>query len=201
MMRGVSMKEWLVLPALLAAAMLTCATEMATNAVSTNVPPQNPDLLQKGDTIKITLSGPRDLEGQPPIQQTIKEDGTITLELIGSIVAAGKKKGDLEKEIHSKYVPKYYKHLTVVVTPDSRFYFVDGYVKNPSRQVYLGETTVLKAIASAGGFTDYAKKSKVKVTRASGETFIIDCEKALKNPQLDKPIYPGDKIYVPMRVF
>jgi len=67
----------------------------------------------------------------------------------------------------------------------------------PSRQPHPGEMTVIKAIASAQGFTDFANKHKVRLTRANGHSFIVDCDDALKNPQLDLPVYPGDKIDVP----
>ena len=33
----------------------------------------------------------------------------------------------------------------------------------PARQTYIERTTVLKAIASAGGFTDFAKKNEGEV--------------------------------------
>ena len=159
------------------------------------------DVLQAGDHITITLTGPPDLKELKPIEQTIKDDGTIGLSLIGSVKAAGKKKGELEKDIHDLYVPKYYKHLNVVVTPDNRFYYVYGYVKTPSRQVHIGEITVTKAIASSGGFSEYARMTKVRLTRSNGEVIIVDCDKALKDPKLDLPVYPGDNIYVPLRTF
>ena len=72
-------------------------------------------------------------------------------------------------------------------------------VKAPNRQLYTSRITVLKALASASGFTDYANKKKVKLTRADGRTQIINCAKARDNPILDLEVYPGDKLYVPRR--
>lgn len=69
----------------------------------------------------------------------------------------------------------------------------------PGRQEYLGPTTVLKAVESAGGFTDQASRTKVKLTAPKGETQIIDCVAAAKNPALDSPVFPGYKIEVPLR--
>ena len=48
-----------------------------------------------------------------------------------------------------------------------------------------------KAIASAGGFTDFANKKKVRLTRVDGRTQIVNCVKALENPSLDLEVYPG----------
>ncbi|MCX8108287.1 MAG: SLBB domain-containing protein, partial [Verrucomicrobiae bacterium] len=68
--------------------------------------------------------------------------------------------------------------------------------------IYTGEMTVLKAISTAGGFTEFAKRNRVEVTRASGgKPVVVDCVKALKNPRLDIPIYPGDRIFVHKRVW
>ena len=89
--------------------------------------------------------------------------------------------------------------LNVSVHAEGRYFYVDGYVKIPSRQPHQGELTVLKAIAAAGGFNEFANKKKVLLTRANKQQFTVDCVKALKDPRLDLPIYPGDKITVPQR--
>ena len=81
------------------------------------------------------------------------------------------------------------------------WYYVDGEVKQASRQNYISRLTVLKAIASAGGFTDFANKKKVKLTRVDGRTQTVNCNKALENPSLDPEIYPGDTVHVPRRLW
>lgn len=158
------------------------------------------DVFQVGESVTVTLT---DMPNPPPDHKDrIKENGTINLPLVGSVKAAGKKRADLEKEIHDLYVPRFYTRATAIVKPEERYYWVDGDVKTPSRQPYLGETTVLRAIASGGGFTDFAKRSKVQLTRASGgRPITVDCNKALRDPSKDLPVYPGDKIYVPRSRF
>jgi polysaccharide export outer membrane protein len=153
-----------------------------------------------GDSVTVTFSGIS--EQLLPEEQTIKEDGTITLHLIQEpIKAAGRTPGELQNEIAAKYKPLY-NHLTVSVTSPQRVFYVDGEVKSPGRQFYIGKTTVLKAIASAGDFTDFAKKTKVQLLREGAKKpIIIDCKKALTNPALDLMVYPGDKIHVPRRIF
>jgi protein involved in polysaccharide export with SLBB domain len=137
----------------------------------------------------------------PTFEGKIKEDGTITLTYNQTFKAAGKTPGDLEKEIRACYVPKIFKYMTVKVQQEAStlWYYVDGEVKAPSRQIYSTRITVLKAIASAGGFTDFANKKKVRLTRADGRTQIVNCVKARDNPSLDPEVYPGDKIYAPRR--
>ena len=154
------------------------------------------DVLNVGDQITVIFS---DLPLQvAPFEQHIRDDGTITLLNNQTFQATGKTRGQLEIEIHDRYVPGYYTHLTVTVKQEVRFYYVGGEVNNPSQQPYVGEMTVLKAIASAKGFSIYANKSKVRLTRAnSHKPIIVDCDAALDNPRLDLPVYPGDSIDVP----
>lgn len=168
------------------------------DAGTTKPAPPSPDLLRSGDKLTIAYA---DIPGaMEPHEETIREDGTITLPLIGTVTAAGKTAGALQQEIHTLYVPKYYRRLTVTVKTESRFYSVQGDVKNPSLQPYIGEMTVLKAIASAGDFTDFANKTKVKLRRTNGQEFIVDCERAMRDSSLDLPVYAGDQIFVPRRL-
>jgi polysaccharide export outer membrane protein len=158
--------------------------------------------LQVGDVIKISLEHP-EYANKPPIEQRIKDDGTITLPHINSIQAAKKTSSQLEKEIRAMYLEgKFYKHLSVIVmSTENRFFFVNGIVKQPGRYPHVGDLTVTKAIAAAGGFTPYSKESKVLVTRQDGTVQTVDCSKADKNPALDLPVFPGDIINVDQRTW
>jgi len=161
----------------------------------------NIDILRVGDTLRITFS---DLPiVQLPEEQRIKDDGSITLMQNESFQAAGKTRGSLEKEIRERYVPQYFRNMTVSVSQknETQFYFVGGEVRAPNRQVFISRTTVLKAIASAGGFTDFARKTKIKLTRVDGRIFIINGKKALVDPRLDLEVFPGDKIDVPRSIW
>jgi polysaccharide export outer membrane protein len=134
----------------------------------------------------------------PAHEERIKEDGTITLPLIGTVKAAGKTPAELQSEIHDLYVPRHYKRLTVLPSGTQQVYYVGGQVRAPGRQVYLGATTVTKAIESAGGFTKYAARRRVQLTRTDGKRFTVDCKKAAQDASLDLSVYPGDKVQVPM---
>lgn len=155
-------------------------------------------VFQVGDLVKIEFSGPPNPIA--PHEEHIKEDGTITLD-IGPVQAAGKTSGQLQKEIRDLYVPRIYKYLSVTVRGADQFYYVGGQVKQPGRLLYLGPVTVTGAIKAAGDFTDFAKRSKVKLIRAGGQVVIVNCDKAQINPELDLPVYPGDRIDVPQRLF
>lgn len=187
---------WLLMLMLAAAG---CATT-GTNSTDTGVgapPPADYDKLRVSDLVAVSFQNGPDLGLH---EERIKEDGTITLKHIGAVQAAGKTVGELQRDIYSKYVPKYYPNLVVTVRAEDRYFFVDGEVKIPNRYVYSGQQTVLRAIATAQGFTDFAAKERVELTRVDGRKFIIDCKKAQKKPELDLPVYPGDRILVPRRI-
>jgi polysaccharide biosynthesis/export protein VpsN len=174
----------------------TNSTTTTNQGTNTSPAPRPDDKLRIGDLISITFQNAIDLK---PHEERIKEDGTITLPHINAIKAVGLSAGELQRNIHTAYVPKYYPNLVVVVRAEDRFFFVDGEVKIPNRYVYVGQQTVLRAIATAQGFTDFADRKKVELTRVDGKKFIIDANKAQNKSELDLPVYPGDRILVKRR--
>lgn len=162
--------------------------------------PYGADRLRVGDSLSIVF---KDIPGGPQLHEVrIREDGKISVPLINEPVeAADKKTWELQEDLTALYVPNYYTRLTVIVSTDSRHVTVSGHVKAPGVVPYIGEMTVLKAVAAAGDFTDFARKKDVQVTRSDGRIFDVNCVKAIENPQLDIPVYPGDKIHVPRRFF
>jgi polysaccharide export outer membrane protein len=147
----------------------------------------------------VSLSGPPlPIE---PHQESIKEDGTITMPDIGRVQAVGKTAGELQNDIYNLYVPKLYRHLTVTVNTGDRVYYVTGEVKMPGRQLYAGQMTVTKAITTAGDFTDFANHRKVWLIRANGQRIKVNCNEALRDPSKDPLVYPNDQVQVPRRIF
>lgn len=162
---------------------------------------QNPDVIYAGQTLMIFFTDvPDKLQA---FEEKVKEEGTITLMQNLTFVVTNKTTGELEREIRSRYVPDYYPHMTVTVKhqDQTRFYYVGGEVRSPGRQVYISSITVTKAIQTAGDFTDFAKKTKVRLTSQDGKVQIVDCKKAIIDPRLDPQVYPGDKIHVPRRIW
>lgn len=155
------------------------------------------DRFAVGDLVLVNFSGVDASVAPAPHEERIKDDGNITLPLIGAVKAKDKTSGDLQREILNLYVPKYYNsNLTVTVKGQERVFFVRGQVRSPGRVVYTGEITVTKAISSVGDFTDFANKKNVQLTRADGRIFTVNCVKALQNPALDLQVFPGDQIVV-----
>jgi protein involved in polysaccharide export with SLBB domain len=157
------------------------------------------DFFQIGDTVKVTYTTPESTPPLPPATETIKDDGTISLNMIGPVVAAGKSPGQLQTELQEMY-KKYFVNMTVTVSTENRFYYVHGEVKADGPKPYLGDTDIVKAISSGGGFTEFANKKKIRLTRGN-KTQIIDFNKAIEDRQYNVPVYPGDTLVVPRRIF
>ncbi|PAW81862.1 MAG: hypothetical protein B9S33_15940 [Pedosphaera sp. Tous-C6FEB] len=157
------------------------------------------DILNVGERVVVILS---DIpSGPPPQEVVISEDGKITLHLDKTFSAAGKTRSQLEKEIKEYYVPSFYTRMTVTVKQEERFVYVGGFVKSPNRYPFTPGLTLLKAISSAGDFSEFGDKTEVTITRVGDRKEVVDCKKALKDPKLDRPLFPGDRVYVPRRFF
>ena len=154
--------------------------------------------IQVGDSVTATFS---DVTGINPITDTIKDDGTITLIYNEKFQAAGMTVGKLQQDIHDRYVPAYFKYLTITITLPARFFTVSGEVRTPNRFAYVGRTTVTQAITIASGFTDFAKKSDLRLIRANGRQYHINYNTALGDSALDPEVYPGDQIIVKKRLW
>src|SRR5262245_48528030 len=161
----------------------------------------SPDTLRAGDRLSISFSGlPVAIEKH---SEQIREDGYINPPYLGrAIKGAGKSIGQLQDELQKLYVPDYFKSATITVIRQDSYYFVGGEVKTPGQKPYLSEMTVIKAIQAAGDFTEYSKKTKIQVIRANGhKEKLVNYNKAINEPKLDLPIFPGDQIIVPKRHF
>lgn len=149
--------------------------------------------LKPGDPLFINLRG---IPQEQQIEEVIDEDGSITLPLINEIIAAGKSTAQLERNIKQAYIDgQYYKNVSVNVILPARSYYVTGEVRAPGRfQIFAG-VTVLQAIASAGGPTEYANTSKVQITRGT-RSFFVNVKEMERNPEKDELLEPGDVIKV-----
>jgi len=98
---------------------------------------------------------------------TVRSDGAISLPLIGEVQASGKTPKQLQKDIATKlhtYISD--PQVTVIVQQMmSKRFNVLGEVMKPGSYLLTNSTTVLDAIALAGGFRDFAKQKSIYVLR------------------------------------
>ncbi len=116
-----------------------------------------------GDILAINVWKEQEISKVVPV----RSDGRISLPLIGEIVASGRTPRQLEAEL-SKRLKDYVAdpEVTVVVQEiRSQKFNVLGMVAHPGSFPLTKPMTVVDAIATAGGFRDFAKQKDIYVLR------------------------------------
>ena len=147
--------------------------------------------------------------GEPDLTKEVRvlTDGTISFPLLESIKAQGLTVGELERDIRDRLGKKYLVNpqVTVFVKEFSRVY-VFGEVKSPGSFPLTGKMTVFEAVTLAGGLTDVANSTKVKVIRERGGkevSLLVNLEKITKDGDVteDKELEANDRVVVPRSFF
>lgn len=151
----------------------------------------------------------------PPVQLVVQDSGNIQVPYIGLYPAVGKTCKQLALALKKELEKDYYYRATVIISvvakPRSRGkIYIVGAVRNPGPLDITSDEqlTVSRAIMRAGGFTDYANGKEVRVTRGSEsdsggkQTFTVNVTDVLEKGKTeeDKPVKPGDLIFVPERL-
>ena len=172
-------------------------------AAMTDVTTNNPAtyVLREGDILKITFPGSPNLNSD----QKIRTDGKITLPLVGEVQAAGRTPLKLEQEIAARlknFIAE--PEVTVIVQQiNSQKINILGMVNKPGSYLLTNSSTVLDAIALAGGFRDFAKQAKIYVLRQNADgnqtRIPFNYKEVVKgqNPAQNIKLQPRDTIVVP----
>ena len=155
--------------------------------------------LKRGDMVVIYLRG---IPQPDEIKEIIDDLGNVSLPLVDMVEIDGLSTSKAERKIRDAYVNSgFYMDISITIVAQEDEYFVRGEVKREGRYPLTGEITLLKAITAAGGYTDYAKSSKVVVIRDNEEPLIFDCARIERRRDPDPLINPGDIVVVPRRRF
>lgn len=155
----------------------------------------------ENDVLEITVWNEPDLKQSLPV----RPDGKITFPLIGEIQAANETPSELQGQIASK-LKAFITHpdVTVMVLQmNSRKFNILGRVAKPGSYPLTATTTVLDAIAEAGGFQDFAKEKDIYILRRNPEgqeTRIPFNYKAVikgKHSETNIVLEPHDTVIVP----
>lgn len=157
-------------------------------------------VLRVGDQIDIRLGGvPGEETTAVSGSYQVDGQGFVNMPHIGKVRAAGVTQAALQSAIEGAYKSQQiYTNPTVTVNipTTARFVNVGGDVKNPRRVEFTPDLTVLGAITAAGGFTEYADQTKVRLL-SGGQATIVNIKEVRKKPEIDPHLKPGDSIEVP----
>jgi protein involved in polysaccharide export with SLBB domain len=151
-------------------------------------------VLGPGDRVRTTVFGEDRLSGE----YIVTSSGDISFPLIGNIHASGLSVADLQTMIRDKLSAGYLKdpRVTAEVLTFRPFYVL-GEVARPGQYPYVDGLTMEQAIATAGGYTYRAKRSKIYLREPQTENeHELDIK---KNPL--RLVKPGDTIRVGERFF
>lgn len=182
-----------------AACLLLCACVTTDTGKNPSIPESaSSAVLRPGDSLTIALQGVPDPSNN---NVQVDEQGLVTLPFIGNITAAGLTTSDLSQKIRETYLAKnFYTSVDVSVSVTERYVYAGGEVNRPGRIEWTPDLTVAKAIEAAGGFTLYAKQTKITLVRA-GIAYFVDVTLAQKDPSEDPRLMPGDSLQVPRSPF
>lgn len=148
--------------------------------------------IRAGDSLIVTI---RTLQSEQ-MEMQVDEKGFIRLPFIGELAVVGLTIGELESRIVKDYIEKkIYKIVTAHVFVPTRSFFVRGEVRSPGRFPIMGSVSLLQAIATASGYTDFADAKDVRIQRGD-KVIRINARDAERDPAKDIPIEAGDVISV-----
>ena len=161
--------------------------------VSESVSSDNSYTLGLDDVIRVTVFGEDDLSGS----YRIGSGGMISFPLIGEVGIRDKPTRQVEILLEQKLADGYLVDPNVSIEVTTyRPFFILGQVRNPGSYNFTNEANVLKAVATAGGFTYRANKKDVQILKTrNNESELYD------SVSVDTAISPGDIILVKERFF
>lgn len=131
--------------------------------------------------------------------------GVVTLPLIGSVAVAGLTQQEVEARVAGLYGEKYLQNPQVSVFIKeftTERITVDGAVAKPGIYPLVGQMTLLRALALAGGFGQIANQSEVKLFRQGDKgqrqvaTFNVE---RIRSGKDEDPLIRGDDLIVVQR--
>jgi polysaccharide biosynthesis/export protein len=151
------------------------------------------------DVLSISVWKEPDLTRSVPV----RPDGKISLPLIDEVKAAGLTPKDLEKELTTRFAHFIASPQVSVIVADvrSQTFSIVGEVNRAGSFQLKQKTTMLEALASAGGFKDFAKTKKIYVLRTNPDgtrtRMPFNYDKALKGEVASFEVQAHDTIVVP----
>jgi polysaccharide export outer membrane protein len=156
---------------------------------------------QVGDEVGIDVWQEKDLS----VVQRVLRDGTIAPPLLDPLPVTGHTVSEVRTELLARY-REYLREprITVrVVSVQSDRVFVLGEVRTPSAVTSVGDTTLLQAVAQAGGFvSEAADLQRVRVVRPSPtgtppRVMTVNARTILAGRAGNPRLQPGDIVFVP----
>jgi polysaccharide export outer membrane protein len=158
--------------------------------------------LREGDVITVSFPAAANLDAPA---QTIRQDGKITLAVVGEVTAAGLTPAELQTKLLGLYADQLQSKEVMVTLVSSAFsVYVDGAALRPGKVTSDHPLTVMEAILEAGGF-DYGRADTKRVVvmrhtyRSTKYDYItLNLQSVIDGKQRDLfYLTPGDIVHIP----
>ncbi len=151
-----------------------------------------------GDKLRVEVY--RDAQMSQSLQ--IRPDGKITLPLVGDVAAAGKTPAALRDTLTTSLKEFITNPVVTVIVVEAQPQTVSviGEVNSPGTHPIKAQTTVIEALALAGGFKDFANTKNIVIQRATltgVKSLKFNYKDAIKSEGKPMCVEPGDVIIVP----
>lgn len=199
----------LILPCLAAVSMLSACADSPGGPIPYNRPLGAPDAptivplesdyrIAPMDTVSVKVFKAPDMSGDYEVDLT----GHISMPLVGEVEAANLTTAQLDQRLTQVLGEKYLEHPDVSVgvkASTKRSVTVDGAVKQAGSFPIAGTTSLMQAVALAGGTSEDANVHRVAVFRTIGgkrQVAAFDLLAVRRGQAEDPQIYPGDIVVV-----
>lgn len=157
-----------------------------------------PSLIGPLDTIQVDVFNVPDLSREMQVDAS----GRISMPLVGTIDARGRTAGELAQAVEAALRGRYVRNPEVTVnikSSVSQVVTIDGQVVEPGLYPVTNQMTLMRAIASAKGFSEFARQDDVVILRTvSGHQMagLYNVAAIRRGAYDDPPIYANDVIIV-----
>lgn len=157
-----------------------------------------PALIGPLDTIAVSVFGISDLDREMQVDAS----GRIAMPLAGTVDARGKTAEELATAIEAALKARYVRNPQVTVnimSSVSQVVTIDGSVAEPGLYPVTNQMTLMRVIASAKGFTEFARQDDVVILRTVGAkrmAGLYNVAAIRRGAYDDPPVYANDLIVV-----
>lgn len=157
-----------------------------------------PALIGPLDTIQVDVFNVPDLTREMQVDAS----GRIAMPLVGTIDARGRTAGELAQAVEVALRGRYVRNPEVTVnikSSVSQVVTIDGQVIEPGLYPVTNQMTLLRAIASAKGLSEFARQEDVVILRTVGArkmAGLYNIAAIRRGAYDDPPIYANDVIVV-----
>lgn len=157
-----------------------------------------PSLIGPLDTIEVNVFNVPELTKEVQVDAS----GRVAMPLIGTLDARGKTAGELSDTIEQALVGRYVKNPEVTVNISnsvSQVVTVDGEVEEPGLYPVTNQMTLSRAIASAKGLSEFARREDVVIMRTvEGRRMagLYSLEAIRRGLYSDPAVYANDMVIV-----